>query len=115
MSATCARAVLAADRDNPYPGLGNLLQYQRRLSLRTGDHQRRFVTVSGENSLQAIPQKIITIGQALGHQSEAQALAQQGNLLQYQRRLSLRTGDHQRRFKRQNPFGIELAHGIDWR
>ncbi|MDH1088992.1 heme/hemin ABC transporter substrate-binding protein [Pantoea brenneri] len=37
----------------------------------------RVVTVSGENSLQAIPQKIITIGQALGHQSEAQALAQQ--------------------------------------
>jgi len=37
----------------------------------------RVVTVSGENSLQAIPQKIITIGQALGHQTEAQALAQQ--------------------------------------
>ncbi|MDU4128841.1 hemin ABC transporter substrate-binding protein [Pantoea sp.] len=37
----------------------------------------RVVTVSGENSLQAIPEKIITIGQALGHQSEAQALAQQ--------------------------------------
>lgn len=37
----------------------------------------RVVTVSGENSLQAIPQKIITIGQALGHQTDAQALAQQ--------------------------------------
>ncbi|MDQ1213640.1 heme/hemin ABC transporter substrate-binding protein [Pantoea anthophila] len=35
------------------------------------------VTVSGDNSLAAIPQKIITVGQALQHQREAEALAQQ--------------------------------------
>lgn len=37
----------------------------------------RVVTVSGDSSLQAIPQKIITVGQALQRESEAQALAQQ--------------------------------------
>ncbi|WP_370426740.1 hemin ABC transporter substrate-binding protein [Pantoea vagans] len=37
----------------------------------------RVVTVSGDNSLQAIPQKIITVGQALQRESEAQALVQQ--------------------------------------
>lgn len=37
----------------------------------------RVVTVSGDNSLQAIPLKIATIGKALGHQADAQALAQQ--------------------------------------
>ena len=37
----------------------------------------RVVTISGDSSLQAIPQKIITVGQALQRESEAQALAQQ--------------------------------------
>lgn len=37
----------------------------------------RVVTVTGDNRLQAIPLKIVAIGNALGYQTEAQRLAQQ--------------------------------------